>query len=244
MSQTFRRLASAVVHERGLRGLSSLAGDWFRYPEYTLAYRRLVALPSVPLAELVDPVGLGDVSARTLLEPRLSWTLGPLEQLALTAIAADRNVRKVLEIGTFEGATTSLLAEVVGPSGSVVTMDLPSEDLARYDLPEGFTPDDVGRAYREAGLSDRVHQLKIDSSNVSPASLSGEFDLVFIDAFHDYAHGRSDTELALAVVAKDGVVIFDDFDPHWAGLILGVTEAAEGRDLRVINGTRLAILFP
>lgn len=206
--------------------------------------RRLLELPSTSLPELVPLEDLGDINLGTLFEARKNWTLGPLEQLALLALARGRRARKVLEIGTFEGSTTAIFAEAVGPEGSVVTVDFPPEDLAKYDLPPGFTSDDVGRVYRNSDISDRVQQLRIDSTKLSPESLGSGFDLVFIDAFHDYPHGRSDAELALSVVDKSGLIIFDDFDPHWSGLVLAVTDVAAGRDLRVITGTRLALLFP
>lgn len=248
----YRRLLSEAYRSNGIRGLrraitawslGRAITAWSQSPDYLLAADRLFGLPQVNLAEIVP---LDDATPLPLSEmfcPRAEWSLGPLEQAALVSIVRARSMSRILEIGTFDGGTTALLAEAVGASGKVTTVDLPSVELSKVHLPAGFEPDDIGHLYRAAGLAARVNQLRVDSADLSIDELGGGFDLVFVDACHDYAHGRNDAELALQVVGKDGLVVFDDMHPWFGGLVLGVTDAAKGHDLRMLSGTKLGIIL-
>jgi len=88
-----------------------LAYSAARLPLEVAAAKQLSAIPPVELAELTGPISYQAVIAST--DSRHEWSLGAAEQIVLQAVVAGRNVRSVFEIGTFNGATTRLLAEAV-----------------------------------------------------------------------------------------------------------------------------------
>lgn len=221
-----------------------LVRRWLRYSDYLAAERLLRSLPMVRLSELADMSAQPPVPVEVVFSDRDGWSLGPVERMALTAIISGREVTSVLELGTFDGGTTRVLAEAIGEGGRVVTVDLPEERLAAMRLPAGYTPSDVGREYRSSEVASRVTQLRCDSSTLTAEELGEQFDVVLVDAAHTYDAGVSDTALALKVLRPGGVVLFDDFVAHWGGLVRGIAEAAQGRALRRLAGTNLGVVLP
>ncbi|WP_099021429.1 O-methyltransferase [Mycolicibacterium palauense] len=96
------------------------------------------------------------------VSPQAAHLLGLLVRIS--------GARRVLEIGTLGGYSTICLARAVGPEGSVVTLESESAhaEVAAANL-------------ARAGVADRV-EIVVGLALDSLARLSGEFDLVFIDA--------------------------------------------------------------
>ncbi|VVT04161.1 Methyltransferase [Sphingomonas sp. EC-HK361] len=80
------------------------------------------------------------------------------------------NARRVLEVGTLGGYSTIELARAVGPTGSVVTLEIDPHHAA-------VARDNLDRA----GVGERV-EIVIGPAVETLASVSGPFDLIFIDA--------------------------------------------------------------
>lgn len=78
--------------------------------------------------------------------------------------------RRVLEIGTLAGYSTICLARGVGAEGAVVTLE---SEQRHADIAAGNL--------RRAGVADRVEIIVGPALETLPG-LSGDFDLVFIDA--------------------------------------------------------------
>jgi len=78
--------------------------------------------------------------------------------------------RRVLEIGTLGGYSTICLARAVGATGTVVTCEYEPRhaDVARANL-------------ARAGVADRV-EIVVGAALDTLATLTGEFDFVFVDA--------------------------------------------------------------
>jgi len=150
-----------------------------------------------------DPVldaALADSAAAGLppieVSPQSAQLLGLLVQIA--------GARRVLEIGTLGGYSTICLARAVGPDGAVVTLEYEPRhaDVARRNL-------------ERAGVADRVEILLGAALDTLP-TLSGEFDLVFIDADKEnnvaYVQaavdlGRPGTVIVLDNIIRDGRVL-------------------------------------
>ncbi|MGB3482911.1 MAG: O-methyltransferase [Mycobacterium sp.] len=124
-------------------------------------------LNRVVLAE--DPVlaaALADSAAAGLpaieVSPQSAQLLGLLVRMS--------GARRVLEIGTLGGYSTICLARAVGPEGHVVTLEYEPRhaEIAAANI-------------ARAGVDDRV-QIVVGAALDSLPTLSGEFDLVFIDA--------------------------------------------------------------
>jgi predicted O-methyltransferase YrrM len=73
-----------------------------------------------------------------------------------------------------------------------------------------------------------------------------KYDLIFVDADHDYASVMNDTEVAFNVLAEQGVILWHDYrqDAYFHGMC-GVPEAlnefARSRPIYAIRGTMLAV---
>ncbi len=150
-----------------------------------------------------DPVldaALADSAAAGLppieVSPQSAQLLGLLVRIA--------GARRVLEIGTLGGYSTICLARAVGPGGSVITLEYEPRhaDIARRNL-------------ERAGVADRV-QILVGAALDTLPTLSGEFDLVFIDADKEnnvaYVQaavdlGRPGTVIVVDNIIRDGRVL-------------------------------------
>jgi predicted O-methyltransferase YrrM len=242
------RVAGALLRDArrtgGTAAVRHLGRRWLRYGDYLAAERLLRSLPTVRLGDLTDLGAAPAATYQELFAERDGWSRGVLERLALAALVTGRGVTSVLELGTFDGGTTRLLAEAVGPHGRVTTVDLPEEQLAQLRLPPGYGPGDVGREHRAGPHADRVRQLRCDTAELTAERLGETYELVLVDAAHDYPAGRRDAALALSVLRPGGLVVFDDFVAHWGGLVRGIVEATGGRALRRLEGTHLGVVVP
>ena len=191
-------------------------------------------------------VSMGDVTYKV-------WNMDPMERFCLAAIAKLVQPERIFEFGTFDGATTLLLARSV-PSAQVFTLDLPPED---YIAPEavGFprspgeyeTPhDEVGHQFRGTPEAERITQLLGDSRTFDFTEFVGRIGLVVVDAGHGYEAASADSENALRLAGPSGVVVWDDYIPQWPGVIQAVNESAARHDFSVIRlrGTGFAVRDP
>ena len=191
-------------------------------------------------------VPMGDVTYKV-------WNMDPLERFCVGAIAQLNKPQRIFEFGTFDGATTLLLA-ATAPTAQVFTIDLPPES---YVAPEEFgypkspgdydSPhDEVGHEFRGTRESERITQLFGDTMTFDFSEYVGTMGLVVVDAGHGYEAARSDTENALRLAGPSGVVIWDDYIPQWPGVMQAVNDAAERHHLPVfrIRGTGFAIYDP
>ena len=210
-----------------------------RLPLVHEAEVRLAALPRVELVSMTGPI-----SFITTLSPAASrheWSLGAAEQFVLQALIHSRQIRHAFEIGTFNGGTTRIIAEALPEDGNVVTIDLPVGDFDRTQAPSHFVGSEVGLAYEDSSAAHKVTQLRGDSLLFDPTPHARQFDLVLVDGGHAYEHGVADTKSALELVAPGGIILWDDFQPYWHGLVRGICEAMAGRSLCRLAGTSLGV---
>ncbi|MGY4708194.1 O-methyltransferase [Mycolicibacterium sp. CBM1] len=132
----------------------------------------------------------------------------------LTRIAA---ARRVLEIGTLGGYSTICLARGVGAEGSVVTLEYEPRhaEVAQMNL-------------ERAGVADRV-DIVVGAALDSLPTLTGDFDLVFIDA--DKENNTAYVQWAVQLGRPGTVIIVDNVVRH--GRIVDPTEGdGQGRGVR------------
>jgi predicted O-methyltransferase YrrM len=204
------------------------------------AAARITALGVTELAELT--AGVHEVSVR--LPERASrhgWSLGVAEQLTLQALIRSRGCRTAFEIGTFNGGTTRLIAEALPSDGKMWTIDLPALEFAGTQSPAEFRATDVGAAYRQSAAADKIVQLYGNSLEYDFEQYGRSADLVLVDAGHEYVNGFADTKTALRLIRSGGVILWDDFEPYWYGLVQGICDAMDGRSLRKLAGTSFAV---
>lgn len=203
-------------------------------------------IPEVHLPELIRqfvPIELdgGD----DFVDGSLPW----VDLTALLAIVCDRKPRSLLEIGTFCGCTTRILAQAM-PESVIHTVDLPEsfdpgEDTATipkddYHLIESRM---VGKAFRNDPSIRNVVQhygdtLTWDFTQATDATL------YFIDGSHTYEYVRSDTEKCLAACrGRQATLLWHDCDVAHPGVATHLADMVQaGYPVKRIGWTHMAIL--
>ncbi|BBY63719.1 O-methyltransferase [Mycolicibacterium helvum] len=156
---------------------------------------------------------LADSAAAGLPVIEVSPQSGQLLYL-LTRISG---ARRVLEIGTLGGYSTICLARGVGAEGSVVTLEYDPRhaQVARINL-------------ERAGVADRV-DVVVGAALDNLPGLTGQFDLVFIDA--DKENNTAYVQWAIDLGRPGTVIVVDNVVRH--GRILA--PAADDRQARGVR---------
>ncbi len=143
------------------------------------------------------PAHLEELERETRAEMASSVMLtGRLEGRLLGTLVFLAGARRILEIGTFTGYSALSMATALGEAGRITTLEIDPE-RARF----------AQRHIDAAGFGDRV-EIRVGPALESLRSLSGPFDLVFIDAdkpaYPDYF------DAALERLAQDGLIVLDN----------------------------------
>lgn len=187
--------------------------------------------------------------------PKISLTVRPDEEgvlpydqaLALAAIVASEKPGAVLEIGTFMGVTTLLLAENC-PEAAIHTVDLPTHFTPNQTGPSDLPKDDfhliarrvVGREFKGKAAASRITQHFADTA-IWDFSNAGTPTFFFIDGSHTYEYCKNDSNKCYEVCSGKGVFVWHDCDHNHPGVIRFLLEwRSMGRDIRRIVGTPLA----
>ncbi len=133
-----------------------------------------------------------------------AWALGPIEATFLQVLAQAIGARRVLEIGTFTGFSTLMMAAALPDDGQVVTCDVDPEALAVARAFFARSPDGHKIEVREGPALDTL------------GTLAGPFDLVFVDA--DKPSYVAYYEASLPLLAPRGVIVADNV--LWRGRVL------------------------
>ncbi len=130
--------------------------------------------------------------------------------ILFSAISLNFNPKKILEIGTFDGQTTSLLSDLF-PDSTIFTVELPDNDpifkqYGREDL------DKRSEFYRKQEINlnhKNIEAMKINSFFL-PEKLNDKFDLIWIDGGHLYPEIAWDICNAYHAINDKGYILVDD----------------------------------
>jgi predicted O-methyltransferase YrrM len=141
--------------------------------------------------------------------------VSPLQGQFLHLLARAVDARRVLEIGTLGGYSTTWLARAVGPHGRVVSLELLERhaEVARHNL-------------ARAGVGDRVEVVVGPALETLPTVAvrnEGPFDLVFIDA--DKPNNPHYLRAALELTRPGGLIVVDNVVRHGSVADRGSTSA-------------------
>lgn len=173
----------------------------------------------LPVDALLDEFLLGhDPALSAALAESQSAGLPPIEVSAQSArllylLVKISAARRVLEIGTLGGFSTICLARGVGAEGSVVTLE---HNPRHAEVAAGNL--------RRAGVADRV-EIVVGAALDTLPGLTGDFDLVFIDADkennaayveHAVRLGRPGTVIIVDNAVRSGRILAPAADDHQA----------------------------
>lgn len=158
------------------------------------------------------------------------WSTPMADVVTIVKAAIGFGSRRILEMGSYRGDTARLLAENTGPDVRICAVDEdPRHGISYRGLPIGSKID------RRVGRLER---------GLFPA---GElFDLIFVDARHDFDSATHDTQIALELLAPEGVILWHDyqFNMFFNGLIRvpeALKQVARQHAVGALAGTWLAI---
>jgi predicted O-methyltransferase YrrM len=171
------------------------------------------------------------------------WCIPELDAEMLVEATLQQRPKRILEVGTYVGVSTLLMALATDADTTIVTVDpnLPlatemgsmHSDLGRLDS-AARTHDVARAAARQLGFEERIRFIEggfaigdtFSSSRqdpntrvpvVGPAICAefGPFDLIFIDGLHYAAAVEADLRLAASALAPGGLVLMHDCIGMW-----------------------------
>ena len=155
---------------------------------------------------------LGRLRERTAPMEMANMQIGPDQGAFMAQIVRLLGARHILEIGTFTGYSSTVMALAMPPDGRMLCCDVSREwtDIARD-------------AWQEAGVADRI-ALRLGPAVETLATLEdASFDLAFIDA--DKPSYDAYYEGCLRAVRPGGLIMIDN--TLWSGKVADPSENDE-----------------
>lgn len=156
-----------------------------------------------------DPV-LQELARHTYLKeihPRM--LSGHILGSYLTMFSKMLSPRRILEIGTYTGYSAICLARGLKEGGTLTTIEI-NVELRGTSI----------EFFRKAGLEEQIELINGDALEVIP-TLTGTFDLVFMDAHKDDYPGYYN--LVIERVSSGGYILVDNV--LWGGKVLDISVA-------------------
>jgi hypothetical protein len=165
---------------------------------------------------------------RTMFPPVEIGSITLVDQITILSLIEMVSPERILEIGTYQGYTTRLIASN-SSAKEILTIDLPPLELEVHDafedkkkiLADGNYNDDYLRSVQNYTgpkyLSDlsaydrnRIKLIKSDSTKLDFEKSVGPIQFAFIDGGHSHKIVKSDTENTLKII-KVGVIVWHDY---------------------------------
>ena len=150
---------------------------------------------------------LSSIYGQSYFETNGMWS----EHLILFAgiSESDRDVRSILEIGTFNGETSRILSALF-PDSKILTIDLKFDEILKTKMYEYETNDD--RLIRNRNLN--LHSLPnvnfLEMNSLELMNFNESFDLIWIDGDHSYPIASIDIANSIRLLSPTGAAICDD----------------------------------
>jgi len=200
---------------------------------------RALARSGIPTVGIRDFLGK-DCSAPIQLDDfipdHMNVTVTELVCLSLLARAAAPLV--ILELGTYDGNTTLQLAANSGAEAVVYTVDLPDSPPTRRHE-SGERP----RRYAVSPYRAKVRQKLADTMSADFAALCDGHKpgFVFVDAGFFFFNVTKTTEKSLAILERDGLMVWHDYAHSCAGVFNYLNELSERLPLMHLRDTSLVV---
>jgi predicted O-methyltransferase YrrM len=159
------------------------------------------------------------------------------------AAARCRPGGRIVEIGSFRGRSTIVLASAAPPDVQVVAIDPHAGNDRGPQEFEGFEAEASAdhaafvRNLEEAGVADRVRHVR-ELSHDAHRYVDGPIDVLYIDGAHRYGPARSDIRTWGARVADGGTLLIHDSFSSVGVTLAILRELAAGRRMRYVGRSR------
>ncbi len=156
-----------------------------------------------------EPAILTELRTETAGLPDSNMQIGPQQGQFMALLVSTLGAKRILEIGTFTGYSSLVMAMALPEDGLIVTCDINPETTA------------IARRYwQAAGVSDRI-QLRLGPGLESLDKMiadgdAGTFDFAFIDADKENYEGYFDR--AMQLVRQGGLIAVDNV--LWSGKVV------------------------
>lgn len=170
--------------------------------------------------------------------------IAELHRAASTTVPGER----IVEIGSFRGRSTVVLATSAPAGVEVVAIDPHAGNDRGPQEIEGYAAeadDDHTRFLANlarAGVADRVRHVREFSDQAHPA-VDGQIDVLLIDGAHRYAPARQDIHEWGARVAPGGVLLIHDSFSSIGVTLAIVRELLAGRRFRYVGRARSLAVY-
>jgi predicted O-methyltransferase YrrM len=158
---------------------------------------------------------------RTAPMPMSQMQIGSDQGALMALLVKLIGAKRILEIGTFTGYSSTAMALALPPEGRITCLDVSREwtDVAR-------------EAWADAGVADKVDLRLAPASETLAALDDDSFDMAFIDAdkpgYDDYYEG------CLRVVRSGGLILIDNV--LWSGEVAEPGDGSENAQImRALN---------
>lgn len=186
-----------------------------------------------PDPDAAPPRPISAAAVRSLVEGVEGWLSADQVQLLHERAVALAPGASIVEIGSFRGRSTTVLAASAPPGTTVVAIDPHAGNDRGPQEIRGFeeaaaTDNEVFEAnLARAGVRDRVQHLRAFSDDALE-QVSGPIDLLFIDGAHRFGPARRDIRDWGALVPPGGTMaIHDSFSS--IGVTLAIVAELVGR---------------
>jgi predicted O-methyltransferase YrrM len=155
---------------------------------------------------------------------------------------------RIVEIGSFQGRSTIVLASAAGDGVSVYAIDPHAGNDRGPQEIEGYGAAAEGdhatftANLATAGVAERVTHLRM-FSDAALSDLSGSVDVLYIDGAHRYAPARADIRDWGGRVADGGTLLIHDSFSSIGVTLAILRELALGRRFRYVGRSRSLAIY-
>lgn len=191
-----------------------------------LKYRKY--LPECDAAQVIPRFTETEVRIRQC--PMGAWSTPLIYVYVLLKAALGFQSRNILELGRYRGDTARLLAENTGEEVKICAVDINEQH---------------GSSYRGLDIARKITR-KTGSILPELFDASEKFDLIFVDADHDFKSVMNDTTVAFKLLSPQGVILWHDYVHQqyfhgMGGVPEALNEFQKTKSIYVIRGTSLAL---
>lgn len=171
------------------------------------------------------------------------WMSPDQAERLYSAAAATRPGEQIVEIGSFRGRSTIVLAGGSPDGVGVVAIDPHAgndrgpQEFEGYEAEASEDHDVFNANLAAAGVADRVRHVR-KFSDAAHGDVEGEIDVLYIDGAHRFAPARKDVREWGARVRPGGTMLIHDSFSSIGVTLAILIELAAGRRFRYVGRSR------